>query len=159
MKSLILILPLLAALGGCKKTRQGNTAELQALIDDGCAQNPVNFIEQEQSSGQQLYVFGPNDNAFRQRWQELQASFRASGRDLTGPEKTAFVSRYMPRFLQGCTQFFAGAVIQCQAHKVGSMELSRCLEPHNADFRRFLSQNLKANEKGWVDLESLPAEP
>lgn len=159
MKLWILILPLLASLAGCKKTKQQNTAELQALIEDGCAQNPVSFIELEQSSGQQLYVFGPNDNAFRQRWQELQASFRNSGRDLSGAEKTAFVSRYMPRFLQGCTQFFASAVIQCHQFKVGSSELQRCLEPHNADFRRFLAQNLKANEKGWVDLESLPAEP
>jgi hypothetical protein len=159
MKCWILILPLLTGFVACKKTKQQNTAELQALIDDGCAQNPVNFIEQEQNSGQQLYVFGPDDNAFRQRWQELQASFRSSGRDLSGAEKTAFVSRYMPRFLQGCTQFFAGAVIQCNHFPVGSMELQRCLEPHNADFRRFLAQNLKANEKGWVDLESLPAEP
>jgi hypothetical protein len=159
MKCWILIIPLVAALPGCKKTKAQNTAELQTLIEDGCAQNPVNFIEQEQKSGQQLYVFGPDDAAFRQRWQDLQASFRAGGRDLSGPDKAAFVSRYMPRFLQSCTQFFAGAVIQCSELKVGSPELQRCLEPHNTDFRRFLAQNLKANEKGWVDLESLPSEP
>lgn len=159
MKRWILIIPLVAALPGCKKTKAQNTTELQALIEDGCAQNPVNFIEQEQKSGQQLYVFGPDDAAFRQRWLDLQASFRAGGRDLSGADKTAFVSRYMPRFLQSCTQFFAGAVIQCNEFRVGSPELQRCLEPHNTDFRRYLAQNLKANEKGWVDLESLPAEP
>ncbi|WP_141733496.1 hypothetical protein [Oligoflexus tunisiensis] len=159
MKTWIFILPLLISLEGCKKTQKQHSAELQALIDDSCAQNPVNFIEQEESARQQLYVFGPDDSDFRQKWQELQRSFRDSGRDLSGPEKTAFVSKYVPRFLQGCTQFFAGAVIQCNQYAVGSMELQRCLEPHNEDFRRFLAQYLKVNDKGWIDLESLPAEP
>ncbi|HYX38137.1 MAG TPA: hypothetical protein VE954_33980 [Oligoflexus sp.] len=158
MKSWILILPLMVGMVGCKKTKQQNTAELQALIDDSCAQNPVNFIEQEQGSRQQLYVFGPQDAAFRQHWQELQHSFRDSGQDLNGAAKVAFVSQYVPRFLQGCTQFFANAVIQCSRHSVGSHELQRCLEPHNTEFRRYLAKSLKADEKGWIDLESLPAE-
>lgn len=159
MKTWILILPLLVGFAGCKKTQKQNTAELQAVIDDSCAQNPVNFIEQEQASQQKLYVFGPQDAAFRQHWQELQQSFRASGRDLSGPEKTAFVSMYVPRFLQACTQFFAPAVTECSRYAVGSKDLRRCLEPHNADFRRYLADALKADENGWIDLESLPAEP
>jgi len=158
MKIWVLILPLIVALPGCKKSKQQHTAELQALIDDSCAQNPVNFIEQEQASRQQLYVFGPQDTAFRQQWQELQQSFRASGRDLNGAEKVAFVSQYMPRFLQGCTQYFANAVSTCSQHGVGSHELQRCLEPHNAGFRRYLTQSLKADDKGWIDLESLPTD-
>jgi hypothetical protein len=62
----------------------------------------------------------------------------------------------MPRFLQGCTQFFAGAVSECARFSVGSPELRRCLEPHNADFRRYLGQSLKVDDKGWIDLESFP---
>lgn len=156
MKTWILILPLALGFMSCKKTQKQNSAELQTMIDDSCAQNPVNLLEQEQSGGQKLYVFGPQDAEFRQQWLELQSSFRSSGRDLNGTEKMAFVSKYVPRFLQGCTRFFANAVTECSRFQVGSQDLQRCLEPHNNDFRRYLVQALKVDEQGSIDLESFP---
>jgi hypothetical protein len=156
MKFRVLVLLLAFAAPACKKTHTSNPGELHALIDDSCTQNPISFIEEEQSSQQKLYVFGPQDAEFRQQWLALQATFRTSGHDLNGPAKSAFVVHYVPHFVQGCKQFFAAAVQQCGKYRLGSPKMQRCLEPHNTAFRKYLGQSLKVDENGSVDLESMP---
>ncbi len=156
MKTSISLGLILLSLGACKKSEQRNSQQLQGIIADSCAQNPVNFLEDEEASGRKLYVFGSRDGEFRNQWRALQNRYRASGRDLSGAEKQAFAKEYLPRFTQNCRQFFAPAIEQCGPMAIGSSALSRCLLPYNHEFRKHLDQQLKTDEQGLLNLESLP---
>jgi|GEM_PF-6033057 hypothetical protein len=138
---------------GCK--RSGSPQEVERLIADNCAQNPVNFLRQEEESGQRLYLFGPEDAAFRQQLRSLKAHFQKTGIDLSGEEKLRFVRSYLPKYVASCQAFFHPIVRECAAHPLHTATFQNCVTPRNTAYREHLRKQLRPNAEGLVDLESL----
>lgn len=141
-------------LNGC--SQQGE--DLTALIEDNCAQHPINWLQLDQKyGGKAQYYFGKNDKKFRADFQKHLKSFQETGQDLHGKEKVQWVNQYVPEYVAACKEFYSNVVRKCGGFDLKSQHYKDCAKSYDYRYKKMIKSFVvkEFNSKGKLDVSKI----
>ena len=108
-------------------------------IEIECARAPINLYLLEFKLNKELqlklYQFGPNDEEFRSEMKKIVKTYIDTGKDIDGEDIPKFVSKYMPKYIEACTDYYAENGSHCSEYDNNSENYSNCAKAVDDKYR------------------------